>query len=100
MWQPCTCQACGGRQLDWINTLPERGEQEHAAFVHALEMLFVLRDDLTRTAGRAERQVSWREHCSLALARYEELHHVRQGWTPPAFLHHWYRLPVPTRAAT
>ena len=100
LWQPCSCRACRARQLDWIARLPDEETQQRAAFAHTLETLFDLRDDLLARPHRADRQVSWQQHCSNALARYDQLlREDRQPWDRPPALRHWYALPVPTPAA-
>ncbi|WP_433555814.1 hypothetical protein ACQPWY_25805 [Pseudonocardia xinjiangensis] len=102
LWMACTCQACAGRQLEWIHYLRDRDEQQAAAFGHALEILFDLRDHLVSPAlNPKDRQLSWREHCGAALARYDELHDAGQEWpTAPNFLRQWFNLPVPSRTAS
>jgi hypothetical protein len=97
LWQPCTCRTCRARQLDWIARLPDQQTKERAAFGHALEMLFDLRDGLVVSGDRGDRQRSWRAHCSNALARYEQLRADRQRWDRPPALGHWYALPEPCR---
>lgn len=101
LWQPCSCRACRARQLDWIARAPDEATQQRAAFAHALETLFDLRDDLLGRPHRGDRQVSWQQHCSNALARYDQLlREDRQPWERPPALRHWYTLPVPTPAAS
>lgn len=98
LWTACLCPACKGRQLDTIAQAPEH-ERAGRAFGHALHTLFDLRDHLIgRAANQVARQQSWHEHCSSALARYDQLDAAGQGWTVPAFLRNWYRVPVPSHA--
>lgn len=94
LWAACTCQVCAGRQLDWIAQLTEREQQERAAFGHALEMLFDLRDHLLRTP--ADRPQSWRAHCDAARCRYDELEAAGFDWKRPPALNSWGRIPGPT----
>ncbi len=98
LWTACLCPACKGRQLDTIAQAPEH-ERPGLAFGHALHTLFDLRDHLVgRAVDRVARQESWRQHCSSALGRYDELGADGQGWKVPAFLRNWNRVPVPSHA--
>jgi hypothetical protein len=102
LWTGCPCPTCNGRTLDHIATAPEH-EQGPRAFGHALHMLFALRDGLIgRTVHRAAdaiaRQESWREQCSSAAFRFDEIHDAGQAWKVPAFLRNWRAVPVPSHA--
>jgi hypothetical protein len=44
------------------------------------------------------RQESWREQCSSAAFRFDEIHDAGQAWKVPAFLRNWRAVPVPSHA--
>lgn len=90
LWRPCECPTCGYRALDWISTLGSEEEQQRAAFGHALEMLFALRDEVYGdSSSPVERQLSWRENCGNAIFRFRELE-----WSVPRFLPCWHAIPI------
>ena len=96
LWIGCPCPTCNGRTLDHIAMAPEH-ERPARAFGHALHVLFDLRDDLVgRAADRTARQRSWREHCSSAAFRFDELNDAGQWWKVPSFLRNWLAVPVPS----
>jgi hypothetical protein len=103
LWTGCPCPTCNGRTLDHIATAPDH-EQAPRAFGHALHMLFALRDGLVgqpvhRAIDAIARQESWREQCSSAAFRFDEIHEAGQTWRVPAFLRNWRAVPVPSHTA-
>lgn len=101
LWLECECSACGYQALDWISTLTEEKAQETAAFTHALEMLFDLRDGLlVGSTSATDRQLSWRAQCENAIFRFQDVETGAEPWTAPALLQHWHKLPLPTSTVT
>lgn len=97
LWTACLCPACKGRQLDAIAQAP-MVDRSAWAFEHALHTLFELRDHVVaRGTDHIARQVSWREHCGAALARYSELDDAGQDWRVPPFLRRWFEVPAHAR---
>lgn len=96
LWLPCECVACNYRTLNWISTLTDEEDKERAAFTHALEMLFGLRDELmTGSLPEADRQAGWRAQCSNAMFRFQAVDNGGvDGWSPPPFLRYWHGLPL------
>lgn len=97
LWLPCECAVCGYRTLDWLSTLTDEAQQRRAAFGHAVETLFELRDALVAgTCSPADRQASWRAHCENAIARFEGVDGGGASWSAPPFLRCWRSLPLAT----
>lgn len=97
LWLPCECAICGYRSLDWLSTLTDEAEQQRAAFGHALETLFDLRDALVAgTCSPADRQASWRAHCENAIARFQGIAGGGASWSAPPFLRCWRSVPLTT----
>lgn len=100
LWRPCECPTCGYRTLDWLSTLTDEDAQQRAAFGHALQMLFDLRDELiARSACPADRQASWRAHCDNAIVRFAGVNDGGAHWSTPPFLRCWRSLPLTASAA-
>jgi hypothetical protein len=99
LWRPCECPTCRYNTLDWMSMLSTREAQEAAAFSHALEMLWDLRDELIGSPSRPvpSRALSWDAACSEARSRFQELRseHDRRGWPTPPHLSHWSSMPTP-----
>jgi len=97
MWT-CACEACLQRRLHWFAMLPDRQQQETAAFRHSIEVLLDLRDQLLNPAlTLPERRESWRQHCFNAQFRHDAIESDLHAWNPPAFLGRWLAATAPTR---
>ncbi|GAA3451382.1 hypothetical protein [Dactylosporangium matsuzakiense] len=81
LWS-CDCDACAGRDLDWMAALDDR-EREVPAFEHAAAVLFALRDEVL-SGGEHQNRNSWAARCADAAYREREL-----GWPVTPMLRHW-----------
>ncbi|WP_238012370.1 hypothetical protein KZZ52_49215 [Dactylosporangium sp. AC04546] len=80
----CGCEACDGRDVDWMAGLPER-DREVPAFEHAIRVLQDLRGGLLGdSVPLAAARRSWAARCADAVFRSREL-----GWAPAPMLTRW-----------
>ena len=89
MWQ-CSCGSCLTRPLSDLIMEPVREEQERRAFMHSLEVVLDLRDELLAFGSTwAQRAESWRSRCQQAQCRHHEVESTTDKWDPPSFLGRW-----------
>jgi hypothetical protein len=83
----CECRVCGGQTLDWLASSPA---PETVAYLHSLEMLYQIRNDLLgRATSMADRKQSWIAQCDSAMFQHLDIQDSIYRWEPPAALGNW-----------
>jgi hypothetical protein len=84
LWE-CDCRVCNGQSLDWLGSAPV---PESASYLHSLETLYRIRNDLLGNAAtQAERRAAWIAQCDSAVFQHLDIN----KWEPPQALCNWTR---------
>jgi len=83
----CSCDWCNGRSLQ---ALASAVDPELAAFLHSIEILYRIRNDIVRAADLQTRRQAWTEMCSSAQFKHMEVNDTRAMWNVPGYLGRWF----------